>query len=110
MKNIYEAMFIFQKDLDDDALEQILGDVRGAIETAGGDVKSMTRLGRRSFAREMKKQDSGHYTVLGFEMEGARVAAFKDSFKRNDKVLRVQIVRAKQSAEENLTETKKEGS
>jgi ribosomal protein S6 len=87
-------MFIFPKKLGDDALEDALKEVREEIEKAGGEVTGMTRLGKRPFARPLKKQDSGHYAVIGFTIDGAQIAPLHARFALKDSVLRVQFVKA----------------
>lgn len=90
----YEGMFIFPKALSDEALEGVISSVGAEIEKLGGAVKSSTRLGRRTFARPLKKQDSGHYAVIVFELDGRSLPALKARFKLMDGIMRVQIVTA----------------
>lgn len=97
MKNMYEAMIIFPKALEEDALEKAINNVKTELEKAGGEVDSVTRLGRRSFARMMHKQDAGHYAVIEFAIEGSEIGPLQKRFKLNDDVLRVQIVCANES-------------
>jgi len=91
---MYEGMFIFPKALSDESLEEVIGAVSEEIVKLGGSVKSATRLGRRAFARPLKKQDSGHYAVIVFELEGRSLAALKARYKLMDSIMRVQIVSA----------------
>ena len=106
MKKIYEAMIIFSKALEEDALEKAITKVKNELEKAGGEVQGVTRLGRRSFARILKKQDGGNYTVIEFSVEGSQIAPLLARFKLNDDVLRVQIVLAQ--ASENVDEAQPE--
>ena len=75
--NKYEAMFIFPESLKD--IEEALGKVRGEIKKHGGDVESTTRLGKRMFARKMKKQDAGQYVIMTFKLPTDQVKAPHDS-------------------------------
>ncbi len=93
MKKTYEGMFIFPKTLSNEELEEALGTVREEIEKHDGTIKSLTRLGKRQFARPMQKQDAGYYVVITFDIEGDQIAALRKRFKLNEKVFRVQIVR-----------------
>jgi ribosomal protein S6 len=97
---MYEAMFIFPKAMNDEQLEEALAEVRGEIEKTGGEVKNMTRMGKRMFARPMKKQDSGHYVVMNVELDGSAIDVLRGRFKLNDKVFRVQFVNAVVPAEQ----------
>jgi len=92
--NKYEAMVIFPEILKDAQLEEALGNVRGEIKKLGGEVESTTRLGRRAFARRMKKQDAGHYVIVTFKLGQDQVPPLLARLKLNEQVFRIQIVRA----------------
>ena len=90
--NKYEAMFIFPESLKD--VEEALEKVRGEIKKHGGDVESATRLGKRMFARKMKKQDAGQYVIMAFKAPADQVKILMTRFKMNEEIFRVQIIRA----------------
>ncbi len=92
MKTIYEGMFILPKTLTDDQLDGALESIRQDVARFEGDVKNTVRLGKRPFARTMKKQDSGYYYVLDFDLDGSRITPLKNRLKLNENVFRVQIV------------------
>jgi ribosomal protein S6 len=95
---MYEGMFILPKKLGDDDLDGALNSIREEIEKAGGDVQATTRLGKRGFARPMKKQDAGHYYVIDFEMEGEQISDLLARLKLNENSFRVQIVKKVETA------------
>ncbi len=92
--NKYEAMIIFPESMKDEQLDVALEKVAGEIEKQGGKVENKTRLGRRAFARLMKKHAAGQYAVLGFRVDGSKIAPLQARFKLNEEIFRVQIVRA----------------
>ena len=92
--NKYEAMVIFPESMKDEQIDAALEKVAGEIEKQGGKVESKTRLGRRAFARLLKKHAAGQYAVLGFHLDGSKIAAVQARFKLNEEIFRVQIVRA----------------
>lgn len=92
--NKYEAMVIFPESMRDEALDAAFEKVAGEIEKLGGKVENKTRLGRRAFARPLKKHSAGHYAVIGFFLDGQKVAPLQARFKLNEDIFRVQIVRA----------------
>ena len=92
--NKYEAMVIFPEALKDAQLEEALNNVRAEIKKLGGEVESTTRLGRRAFARKLKKLDAGHYLIVTFKLGPDQVTPLLARFKLNEQVFRVQIVRA----------------
>ena len=91
--NKYEAMIIFPEALKDETLEASLEKIRGEITKLEGKVQSTTRLGRRPFARLLKKQSAGHYFVVTFEFDGDKVSQLQARLKLNEEIFRVQIVK-----------------
>ncbi len=98
--NPYEGMFIFPEALNDEALDEAVGAVKTEIDRWGGSVESVTRLGKRGFARPMKKQKAGHYFVLRFLLGGDQVRPLLERFKLMPEVFRAQVLRADKAAEE----------
>jgi ribosomal protein S6 len=92
--NKYEAMIIFPESFKEEALEEVMNRVKGEIEKAGGAVHNMTRMGRRAFARYLKKQEAGQYAVVGFTVGGDKIPALHAKFKLDEEIFRIQIVRA----------------
>jgi len=89
----YEAMYIFPDRLKDDEVDGVLKSARGEIERLGGKVVSGTRLGRRPFARPIKKTNYGHYAVVIFTIDKEHIPTLQARARLNEEVLRVQIVR-----------------
>lgn len=98
MKTTYEGMFILPKSLTDEQLDGALESVRQDVIRFGGEVKNTVRLGKRPFARPMKKQDAGYYYVLDFDIEGEQITPLKNRLKLNEFVFRVQIVCKEENA------------
>jgi len=92
--NLYEGMFIFPDRLKEEEIDGVLKIARGEIERLGGVVVSATRLGRRAFARPIRKTNNGHYAVVSFECGPDKIPSLHARFKLNEDVLRVQFVRA----------------
>jgi len=92
--NTYEGLFIFPESLDEEALDQAIGRVKEELEKLGGSVESTTRIGKKTFARPLKKQKAGLYVVAMFKLEGSRMDAFKARLKLSTNVFRHQFVEA----------------
>ena len=92
--NKYEAMIIFQESLKDTDWDGAVEAVAAEIKKLGGEMTSCTRLGKRDFARQMQKQNAGHYGLMAFQLDGDKVSAFHARMKLNDDVFRVQVVTA----------------
>lgn len=90
----YEAMFIFPERFKEDELDGVIKTVRAEIEKLGGEVISSTRLGRRVFARPIKKMEQGHYAVATFKLDNFRLPSLHTRYRLNEDIVRVQVVRA----------------
>lgn len=92
--NTYEGLFIFPEALDEEGLDQAIGRVKEELEKLGGSIESTARMGKKTFARPLKKQKAGLYVVIMFKLEGTRLAAFKARLKLTTNVFRHQFVEA----------------
>jgi ribosomal protein S6 len=92
LKTLYEGLFIFPEILDDVQLDQALEAVKVELEKLEGVLESSTRLGKRSFARPMKKKKGGIYVVIMFRLDGSRIDAFKHRLKLATNVFRAQFM------------------
>lgn len=92
MKTLYEGLFIFPETLDDAQLDQAIEAVKVELEKLGGTLDSSTRLGKRSFARPMKKKKGGIYIVMMFRLEGGQIDVFKHRLKLSTNVFRAQFM------------------
>ena len=92
--NLYEGMVVFPETMKEEAIEEAIGNVKAEIEKLEGGVENATRLGKRSFARPMRKQRAGHYAVIGFRAPGSAIHPLRQRLKLMPEVFRAQIVRA----------------
>ena len=96
MNTLYEGLFIFPETLDEEGLDQAVVRVKEELEKLGGTLKSTTRMGKKEFARPLKKQKAGFYVVLMFKLDGAKVDAFKKRLTLATDVFRSQFVLAEE--------------
>lgn len=99
----YEAMFIFPESLNEEALAQELTKVQEEITRLGGRVESVNNLGRRPFARRLKKKTAGYYALIVFDFDPARLTALQARYRIDENVFRVQIVRAPEEGAGQVT-------
>ena len=92
MLKTYEALFIFDQSLDDEAVGKALERVQGEIERLNGKVVDTQMMGKRTFARPMKKREMGHYVRLLVELDPQSIVPLHARFKLNEDVFRAQIV------------------
>ncbi len=97
MKTLYEGLFIFPETLDEEGLDMAVARVKEELEKLGGTLESTTRMGKKNFARPMKKQKAGFYVMLVFKLEGAKIDAFKKRLKLATDVFRAQFVLAEEA-------------
>jgi len=94
LTTLYEGMFIFPESLDEEGLDQAITRVKEELEKLGGSIESTTRMGKKTFARPLKKQKAGLYVVMMFKIEGSKIDAFKSRLKLTSNVFRHQFVEA----------------
>lgn len=92
MKTLYEGLFIFPETLEDAQLDQAVEAVKGELEKLGGTLESSTRLGKRSFARPLRKKKAGIYVVIVFRLDGGQIDALKRRLKLATNVFRAQFM------------------
>jgi ribosomal protein S6 len=92
--NTYEGLFIFPEVLDEEGLDQAIGSVKEELEKLGGSIETTTRMGKKAFARSLKKQKAGLYVVIMFKIDGTKLDAFKARLKLATNVFRHQFVEA----------------
>ncbi len=92
----YNGLFIFPETLAGDSLKEAIDRVQKEAESNGAVIESIRELGKRAFARPMKKKDAGHYARMVFEMDPAKVNALRDRYVLMEEVFRAEIVVAKE--------------
>ncbi|RKX35975.1 MAG: 30S ribosomal protein S6 [Verrucomicrobia bacterium] len=97
MNTLYEGLFIFPETLDEDHLDMAIARVKEELERLGGALESTTRMGKKNFARPLKKQKAGFYVVMMIKLEGTKVDAFKKRLRLATDVFRSQLVLAEES-------------
>ncbi len=97
MKALYEGFFIFPETLDEEQLDQAIDAVKVELEKLDGSLESSTRLGKRSFARPMKKKKAGIYAIIMFRLDGGQIPALKLRLKLATNVFRAHFVKKDES-------------
>lgn len=97
MKTLYEGFFIFPESLGEEELDQAIDAVKNELEKLGGSLESSTRLGKRTFARPMRKKKAGIYAVIMFRLDGKQIDALKHRLKLATNVFRAQFVKKEEA-------------
>ena len=86
----YEAVYIFDSALEDQAINDKLTRYHGMLNAAG-DV-SVEHWGRRQLAYAIKRRENGYYAIARFELPDVKVLPeFERALKLDDGVLRYLI-------------------
>ncbi len=105
--NRYEAMFILPESIPDEELKDVMESLCDEIKKLDGEIESQTRLGKRPFAKKLKKDAAGHYAIVTFKLPGEKVAALQARYKLNERIFRVQIVRQDKPISVNVSSAEK---
>ena len=97
----YEGVIILTQPVDEQTLEDKLDKIRADITEQGGTVEHTTRMGRQTFARRLKKKDTGFYILLTFTLDPAKIVTLRERYKHNENVFRAQITLAPPPARED---------
>ena len=88
----YEAVFILDDRRYEDGGEAFAKDVVNLIEQLGGRLLERNPMGRRQFARPIRKRNSGIYWDFILDMSPEKVAAFKERYRLDETVFRLQVM------------------
>lgn len=88
----YDALYIFVGIAKDDVLDANLEKALAEVSRLGGNVIAKEALGRRAFARPMKKRENGVYVKVRFELDPAKVDELVNRYHLVEEVFRVQIL------------------
>jgi small subunit ribosomal protein S6 len=106
--NKYAALFIFPTSLEEEQLDKAVDRACAEIEKLGGKIDGRRILGRRHFARPMKKMEAGCYVRVVFSADAGVISPVLARYKLNEDVFRVQIVRAEEEVPEEAAKEKAE--
>ena len=87
----YEGLFVFPEQLQDQEIVEACGTVVADLERCGAKLLGSRKLGRRAFARPVRKMRAGVYVRIVFEMDGQAVAALRQRLRLNETLVRAQI-------------------
>ncbi len=90
---VYEMMIIFDSDVDDSGIQQMLNRVNDMVVAGGGKVATTDRWGRRRFAYEINHKQEGYYVVLEIVTEGPNLDDIDRFLRIADQVVRHKTLR-----------------
>lgn len=100
----YDGLYIFVDSAKDEALDKQIEKVCGEITRLSGTVLDTQVLGKRSFARPMKKRENGIYVKIRFAMDPAQIKTLIARYRLAEEVFRVQVLVVDERREEVLAQ------
>lgn len=89
----YEALFIINPQLEDEAVDALVEKLQTVITTGGGEIEKLDKWGKKRLAYEVKGFTEGFYVVIDFKGEPAVSAELERIMKITDEILRYLLVR-----------------
>lgn len=89
----YELMFILRPDMPEEDQDKLVSNLENQVQTAGGTVKSVERMGRRRLAYFVRNFQDGIYVLLTLEGEGGMVKEIERRLRVNEPVIKFLTVR-----------------
>lgn len=90
---VYELMIIFDSDVDDSGIQQLLNRVNDMVTAGKGKVASTDRWGRRRFAYEINHKLEGYYVVLEIVTEAPNLDDIDRFLRIADQIVRHKTMR-----------------
>ena len=100
----YDALYIFVGIAKDDALEANLEKALAEVTRLGGNVITKDSLGKRGFARPMKKRENGVYVKVRFEFDPSKIDELVKRYQLVEEVFRVQILAVDERREAKIAQ------
>lgn len=91
--NKYEAMYIIDPNVADDARTALVERFSGIVTSGGGNVEKIDDWGQRKLAYEINDLTEGHYILMHFESEPELPKELERNFKINEDIMRFMVIR-----------------
>ena len=97
--NKYEAMFIIKPDLSEDDRKALFTQIQEAIvKNSGAVTNAAVWAEKRKLVFPINKQQEGVYYLVNFTAPSEAITKLKHTFKLNEQLLRVLILRPDEKA------------
>lgn len=91
--NKYELMYIVSCDATEEQREEIIAKYKAFVESKGGVVSGVDKLGMKKFAYAINFKTEGFYVLMNFEADGSVVSEMNKSMNLADLVVRQMFIR-----------------
>ncbi len=89
----YEAMLIFNPEIEEEARDQLIERTKNNITENGGEIIEIDEWGTRELAYEINDFTTGYYTAIQFHGNGDVVEEIEYDFRILDSIIRFLVVR-----------------
>lgn len=89
----YEMMLILKSQLEEEAMEAVLGRVNSIISDGNGEVAKVDKWGKRRLAYEIQGNTDGFYVVINFQADSDTTTELERILKITDEVVRYLLIR-----------------
>ena len=86
----YETVIILDDRKVQDEGKALIEEFSSKVSRAGGEILKVTSLGRKQFARQMKKRKSGFYWDFVLNLDEKEAKKLPEYFSLDERVLRLQ--------------------
>jgi small subunit ribosomal protein S6 len=93
VNRIYELMFIVRPDMVEEEQDKLISTLESAVNSSGGKVKSMERMGKRRLAYTVRRFHDGIYILLTVEGGGALIHELERRLRVTEPVIKFLTVR-----------------
>jgi len=87
----YELVFIIHPDLEDNAVKELIEQVKSWITDSDGTVSNVDLWGKRKLAYPIRKQSEGQYVLIHAEMDPSVTAQMERNFRLTEPIMRFLI-------------------
>lgn len=89
----YEAMYVIDPTLEEDAVHALVERFTAIIEDQGGEIEEVDEWGKRRLAYPIEDHTEGYYVLVNFSAEPDLPEELERVFKITDDILRYLIIR-----------------
>ena len=102
--NKYDGLYIFAGSAKDDSLDKSVEKMGAEITRLGGEILETEILGKRTFARPMKKRENGVYVRIRFKLDPLQVTPLINRYHLLEDLFRVQILAVNDRVEAKIAQ------
>ena len=89
----YQILYIIDKDVADEAKDQLVEKINELIASLGGTVSTVDKWGLRKYAYPIKFKDEGYYVLVLFEAPPAAIKELDRQMRINVNIVRQLITK-----------------